>query len=166
MSDDPQNLTPKKRPRWAKGFLAALAESGNVRLSCESAGIQRWTAYDLRSSNEAFAADWDTALDEAADLLEQEARRRAYDGVRRLKFDRGNLITIPLIGSDGKPVLDKDDKPVMTPYVEHEYSDTLMIFLLKAARPEKYRERSDVRHSGKIDVSKLSDAELQSIIEN
>jgi hypothetical protein len=58
------------------------------------------------------------------------------------------------------------NKPVTVPYVEHEYSDTLLIFLLKGARPEKYRERADVRHSGKIDVSKLTDAELQSIIEN
>lgn len=29
-------------------------------------------------------------------------------------------------------------------------SDTLMIFLLKARRPDKYRERTDVHHSGDI----------------
>jgi hypothetical protein len=31
-----------------------------------------------------------------------------------------------------------------------ESSDTLLIFLLKAHRPEKYRERHDVRHSGAV----------------
>ena len=35
-------------------------------------------------------------------------------------------------------------------------SDTLLIFLLKGARPEKYRERSEVKH----DLSGLSNAEL------
>lgn len=54
----------------------------------------------------------------------------------------------------------------MVPYIEHEYSDTLLIFLLKGARPEVYRERADVRHSGKIDVSALSDDELRAIVES
>lgn len=32
-------------------------------------------------------------------------------------------------------------------------SDGLMQFLLKARRPEKYRERSSVEHSGQVDLS-------------
>lgn len=32
------------------------------------------------------------------------------------------------------------------------YSDTLLIFLLKAAKPEKYRDRYDIRHSGAADL--------------
>jgi hypothetical protein len=167
MSDNPHNATPKKPPRWVKGFLTALSTTGNVRAACEAVRIDRSTAYRLRDDDEPFAAQWADALDEAADLLEEEARRRAYAGVQRLKFYRGNQITIPLIGADGKPVMDAETtQPVMVPYIEHEYSDSLLIFLLKGARPETYRERTDVRHSGKIDVSKLSDAELQSIIEN
>jgi hypothetical protein len=167
VSDNPQNATPKKPPRWVKGFLAALSTTGNVSAACEASHIDRTTAYRLRDDDKGFAAAWASALDEAADLLEEEARRRAYQGVQRLKFDRGRLITIPLIGADGKPVKDAETgEIVMVPYVEHEYSDTLLIFLLKGARPDVYRERTDVRHSGKIDVSKLSDAELQSIIEN
>ncbi len=162
MSDLPQNLTPKKRPRWAKAFLAALAESGNVRLSCEAVGIQRWTAYDLRSSDEAFAADWSSALEESADLLEQEARRRAYEGLRRVKFDRGIPIMVPVVGPDGLVVKDKDGKPELVPYVEHEYSDTLMIFLLKGARPEKYREttRNVNVNVTPEQAAQMSDAEL------
>lgn len=164
MADDAQDPTPKKPPRWERGFLAALRDLGNVRAACEAAKIDRRTVYDRRDANEEFKAAWASALDESADLLEAEARRRAYEGVRRLKFERGNLIKIPL-EVDGKPVLDDQGEPVMVPYVEHEYSDTLLIFLLKGVRPETYRERTDVRHSGKIDVSKLTDAELQSIAE-
>jgi hypothetical protein len=40
-------------------------------------------------------------------------------------------------------------------------SDVLLIFLLKAYRPEKYGDRMSLRHAGKIDLTKLSDAELE-----
>jgi hypothetical protein len=44
---------------------------------------------------------------------------------------------------NGKPIV----HPVThEPYYELEYSDTLLIFLLKGIRPEKYRERFE--HSG------------------
>jgi hypothetical protein len=42
-------------------------------------------------------------------------------------------------------------------------SDTLAIFLLKAHRPEKYRERYDVKHSGALTLDKareMTDDEL------
>jgi hypothetical protein len=50
--------------------------------------------------------------------------------------------------------------------MSHEYSDTLTIFLLKGIRPEKYRDRADVRHSGKIDIGAMTDAELLAIAED
>lgn len=152
MSEAEQNRTPKKRPRWAKGFLAAMAESGNVRLSCEAAGIGRTVAYQLRAADETFAADWGHAQDEAADLLEEEARRRALQGVQRLKFHNGVMITVPVPSADGTPLLGVDGQPVMVPYVEHEYSDTLAIFLLKGAKPEKYRERNETKHTGAVSI--------------
>ncbi len=144
----------------------SLAQSGNVSLACTAAAIDRRTAYNRREDDEGFAAAWLDALDQSADLLEEEARRRAYAGVRRLKFDRGQPIMVPVVGDDGIVVKDANGDPELTPYVEHEYSDVLLIFLLKGIRPEKYRERTDVRHSGKIDVSRLSDDELQSITES
>lgn len=145
MSDFPQQSTPKKRPRWAKAFIAALSESANVRLACAATGIDRKTAYNLRNSDSTFADEWDTALTDAADLLEAEARRRALSGVQRVKFDRGKPILVPLIGADGLPIRGPDGAIEMIPYVEHEYSDTLLIFLLKGALPEKYRERSETK---------------------
>lgn len=148
MDTTQQNATPKKHwPRWARGFLASLAEQGNVRLACEAARIERSTAYRLRESDEDFGSAWDTALDQAADLLEEEARRRAYDGVRRYKFDRGKPIMVPVVGGDGLVVKDDKGELEMVPYVEHEYSDTLLIFLLKGIRPEKYRERGELKHT-------------------
>jgi len=117
-----------------------LRDTANVRLACAAAEIDRSTAYRLRESDEIFAAAWEEAIGEAADLLEAEARRRAIEGLRRVKFDRGRPIMVPVVGDDGLVVKDVDGNPKLVPYVEHEYSDTLLIFLLKAALPGKYRE--------------------------
>lgn len=149
MSDLQQNATLKKRPRWAKAFLDQLSETGNVRLACETVGIERSTAYRLKERDPSFAVEWEEAQEQAADLLEQEARRRAYEGNLEPVFGRVARDTDGQIGEIRK------------------YSDTLLIFLLKAARPDKYRERRDVRHSGptggpiEIDVSARVDAEAE-----
>lgn len=128
------NQTAKKHPpRWQKAFLTALEESGNVRLACAAAQVSRGTVYQRRSDDVAFAAAWESALEEAADLLEAEARRRAHDG-----WDE------PVFGSQGAGQGSGQIGTV------RKYSDTLLIFLLKGARPEKYRERSDVKVSGEI----------------
>lgn len=145
-----RNPSPKKaRPAWVRPFLAAYRESGNVSLSCEAAGVDRTMPYQRAKTDPTFKVDWDAAKEHAADLLVQEARRRARDGVTRLKFWQGDLITIPML-RDGRPVLDDKQQPVMVPYVEHEYSDVLLIFLLKGLRPAEYRDnfKHEHEHSG------------------
>jgi len=153
-ADSSQKLTVKKtgKPKasvWKPAFLAALRETGNVTQSAEIAGITREGVYKARRRSNKFAEDWDSALEYATDALEREARRRAMQGVRRLKFHQGEMITIPLRDEDGKIVKDKDDQTVYVPYEQHEYSDTLLIFLLKAHRPEKFMQRSDITSGGK-----------------
>ncbi len=45
-----------------------------------------------------------------------------------------------------------------------EYSDILLIFLLKALRPERYRERAEVRGSlASIDLNRCTDEQLTRI---
>ena len=91
--------------------------------SAEAAGTSRRNAYKARYSSEAFAAKWDEAIASATDKLELEARRRAYSGVDEPVYYKGQLIdTIK------------------------KYSDNLLITLLKAHRPEKFRERFE--HTG------------------
>lgn len=108
--------TPKKKD-WKPQFLDALRDLGVVRAACEKAGVPYRTAYNHREQEEAFAADWDEALEQAADLMELEARRRAVEGVEKRVYHQGEQID-----------------------VVKSYSDTLLIFLLKAARPHKYRD--------------------------
>ncbi len=118
------DLTPERD--WKIAFLEELSKTGNVSASARMAGISRVTAYANRESNEEFAALWDDAIEIATDALELEARRRALEGTIKPVFYQG----------------------VSCGQIQ-EYSDTLMIFLLKAHRPDKFREQSSVEVTGK-----------------
>lgn len=106
-------------------FLKELRRRANVTGAARKAGVGRRTAYDWYDADEAFAAAWDEALEEAVDELEDAAWRRAKDGVL-------------------KPVFQKGEKVGQV----REYSDQLMTLLLKAHRPERFRERFDVTSDG------------------
>ena len=95
---------PKKR-----AMLAALAKTGNISASARAAGISRCTHYDWLATDPAYRQAVAEAMEDAIDVLEAAARRRALVG-----------------------------------------SDLLLIFLLKAARPERYRERYQVEHTRDI----------------
>lgn len=121
--------------RWERAFLAVLAETANVSVAASAVGIARNTAYTRRNSSVAFRALWDDAVARSVDMLEEEARRRAAVGVDEPVFYQGQPCG-----------------------VIRRYSDTLLIFLLKAHRPEKYRENVSVQHSGAIDLLGLAGA--------
>ena len=119
---------------WAIKCLASLAKYGNISKACADAHVGRTTFYQRRDADKDFADRAAEALETATDALELEARRRANNGVERKKFDKGQPIIDPETGEQ---------------YIEREYSDTLMIFLLKAHRPDKFRERYSHEHTGK-----------------
>jgi hypothetical protein len=166
------NRAPKKRsaPDWAPKFLRKLAETANVRASCAAAGVARSTAYERRDADESFAALMADALDDAVDELELEGRRRAKDGVEKPVVYKGELAGV-WVDAAGKLVERGTAGATLIPLTIREYSDTLLIFLLKAHRPEKYRERSsmDVNHAGAVrhdhgwDLSKLTDEQLHAL---
>lgn len=112
---------------WRPAFLLALAKTGSVVRACQKSKVVRSVAYKRRSDEPAFAEAWKEAEEIGVELMEAEARRRAVEGCKRPVFHAGKKCGEIL-----------------------EYSDTLLIFLLKAHRPEKYRERSEVKHSGNI----------------
>lgn len=132
-------LTERTRQRARDAFLTELALRGNVSDAAAAAGIARRTAYEWRDTDAAFADAWTEALETAIDAMEREAHRRAVEGVEK-----------PLIGRVGK-----DQDGIIT-YVR-DYSDSLMTLLLKAHRPDKYRERSDVQVSGAVQIEYVND---------
>jgi len=81
----------KPRRDWKPKFLKALEHSGNIKGSCESAGISRQTAYVARKEDGVFAVAWDEALETACDDMEGEAFRRGVKGVKKAVYYRGRV---------------------------------------------------------------------------
>jgi hypothetical protein len=114
-------LTKERQGR----FLQALANTGSVTAATAVAGSSRTRVYELRKADPAFAAAWDEAEEIAIDRLEDEARRRAVEGVAE-----------PLV-SAGKLVHDDNGQPIEI----RRFSDHLLLALLRTHRPPR-RERS------------------------
>ncbi len=84
MSSSTDGTLAANRPAMER-FLSKLRDSGNVRLSCQAAGVPRRTVYNWRKQWKSFAEEWDEALEEACDILEATAWQRAVkEGSDRL----------------------------------------------------------------------------------
>ena len=120
-----------RRKALTEDFLEVFSRTGNITTACEelapkygtSAAALRTMVMEYREILDGFAERFDFANDMSADRLEAEALRRAVDGVEETVYQAGT--------------------PVGT---TRKYSDSLLMFLLKARRPAVYRER--VEHSG------------------
>lgn len=110
-----------------RAFLAAYAVTGSVMRAAAHARIHRTLEWKWRENSPAFARAFAVAREISVEVLEVEAYRRAHDGVDRPVYQGGRRVG-----------------------TVREYSDTLLIFLLKGLAPEKYRERFE--HSGQINV--------------
>lgn len=99
-------------------FLDALGETANVSKAAAVTGISRQRFYRLRDADDTFAQAWDAAFEQGVDALEEEALRRAIEGEVNKVYYGGKEI-----GATRK------------------LSDSLLMFLLKALRPERYKER-------------------------
>ena len=128
-----QRLTLKKRDV----FLDALRSGHSVTKAAAACGLSRSTVYNHRAAEPEFAAEWDAAVEAGTDGMEDEARRRAVEGTLKPVYHQGQQVgTI------------------------REYSDTLLIFLLKGRRPGTYRDNATITHQGKdgaplIDLASL-----------
>lgn len=112
--------TPKKRraevsARNQTKFLAKLAMCGRVTVAAAWASVDRSALYRERRANPEFAQAWDAAIEEADGVIEDEAIRRAVEGI-------------------DKPVTVAGQREVVK-----VYSDTLLMFILKGHNP-KWRD--------------------------
>lgn len=117
--------TPEQASARRRAFLEAFRLSGNVSAAARAADVDRTTPYGWAAADPDFKAAWEVAEQEAIDRLEAEAWRRAHDGVEEPVYQGGSLVGHKRV-----------------------YSDQLMVLLLKAHRPDKYRERQSIEHSG------------------
>lgn len=112
-----------------RAFLAAYAECGTIVHAAELAGVSRRSHDNWIASDPVYAAAFRDAGEQAIQRLEQEARRRAIEGIEKPVYQGGKQVG-----------------------VAREYSDTLLIFLLKAARPHVYRDATPALASAAITV--------------
>jgi len=104
-------------------FLEAFVKTGQKKKACEAVGISGAQPRRWAQSDELFQQEYERAKFVAAEILEDEAHRRAVEGVDEPVWYKGEEV-----GSVKK------------------YSDTLLIFLLKGLKPEVYRERYEVKN--------------------
>lgn len=130
MTNDAITRKPKKgssitrNKNWKPDFIKALIRFGNVAYACRKVNIAMSTAYDHREKDEQFGQAWTEALEHATATLEREAWRRAVKGNEKPIYQQGIQV-----GS------------------VREYSDTLLIFLLKGYAPHKYKDRAEIQQT-------------------
>lgn len=129
----------KIRKRKMNQFLKAYSELGVLSKAAEVAGIKLRQHYYWLQAFPEYAEEFEEAAQKALGRLEEEAIRRAVDGVE-------------------KPVFYKGQKVGTT----KDYSDTLLMFMLKGMSPEKYRDRYEPAQNNTINIqlTALSDEEL------
>jgi hypothetical protein len=108
-----------------EAFLVHLASTGNVTASASVAKISRETLYQRRKVDEDFRNLWDAATDLGIDALEDEATRRASEGTDEPVYQGGKLVG-----------------------TVRKYSDILLMFMLKARRPDRFKDRVANEHTG------------------
>ena len=106
-------------------FLETLGRTGNPSAACQASHLTRRFINRMRENDPVFARDYNEAMEEAADLLEAEAWRRALEGVPQLLLKAG------------QPVLDADGTAITV----RRYSDPLLVMLLRGCKPDKFQRR-------------------------
>lgn len=134
-------------------FLTNFEAHGNASQAAKAIGttmlrIERWVKDD-----EAFANAIRVAMQVAGNMLEAEARRRAVEGCRKYRFDKGRPVYWQ--PPEGHPDYEIEEIPEgsygypgtrvkLAHYYELTYSDGLLTTLLKGAMPEKYGDKVDL----------------------
>ncbi len=154
---------------WKQRAIEALAKGCTVSEAAKAANVVRGTIYAHLSKDDDFQTAFDDAVEQGTEVLESEATNRATNGVEEPVIYQGQPTYLYERNADGtiktktvkytdetgetarrvEPVmlLDANGKPrVLT---VRKPSDTLMIFLLKARRPGKYRDNIDLTSNGK-----------------
>lgn len=114
---------PRFSPKRQAAFLAALEACGTIRGAARAAQVARQCHYTWLKEDPTYEERYRGADQVATDSLIEEATRRAVKGV-------GDVV---LFG--GQPV-----KVSGKTLVRRRFSDNLLMFLIKAKRPE-YRDR-------------------------
>lgn len=104
-----------------KRFFEALDKGATIGEAAKIAGYSRRSVYDYAADDPSFSQALDDAKMDIVERLEKEADKRAMDGVtdfKSIKVSKEQYKVVPVV----------------------RYSDSLLMFRLKALAPEKYRD--------------------------
>ena len=140
-------LTQEKRAEAQAAFLEAFKQSGNVRYSCQVAGISRETFYQWKKHNKTFSQAVTEAEPEVDDVVEWAAFEEGVIGVEEPVVSMGKPVyeSEPMLDDKGKPRFDSKGRPMMQQgkmLTIRRRNPTVLITLLKARMPHKYRDQS------------------------
>lgn len=108
---------PRSRKKRQEVFLFNLEKWANITQACRVSKLSRRTIYNWIDSDAVFKVEYDQSLKIAIDVLEDEAKRRAYNGTKEPIYQSGKKVGTVT-----------------------RYSDTLMIFLLKNLKKDTYKD--------------------------
>lgn len=143
------DMRPALKPKQRAMLVGLWGSLGNVVHAARAANVAISAHYNWAKTDETYAACLARLEQAIGDMLEHVTAQRAIEGLPRKKFT-----------AKGAPVI---DPATGEQYTEREYSDQLAMFRLKACKPDKYRERSEVNtrmeHAGQIVVVELPEIE-------
>ena len=125
--------TVRQSGHLKKAFIEDFRFHGNISRSCRALKINRSTVYEWQETDDVWLAEFRQAEIEATETMEAEAYRRAVEGTAKPVFHQGAQCG-----------------------VVQEYSDTLLIFMLKARAPDKYRDNVSVTLQVKAEAERIA----------
>jgi len=133
----PEVSKSKKNESFLKkrAFIAAYRTTASVHAAGRAAKIRPELHYQWLKSDAVYRLAWETVQDQAAQTLEDEAVRRAREGVKSMVLHQGRPV------KHGRKIL-----------YDVEYSDQLLLALLKRFRPALYRERTETQVTGSLEI--------------
>lgn len=104
-------------PKKNEMIVAFVDNGGRIARAAKTVHISRATHYKWLREDPVYAEIFNEAKEYAADMLEGEAIRRAFEGVEEPVFYQGKRVD-----------------------TVRKFSDLLLIFMLKGLRPHKFRD--------------------------
>lgn len=125
-----------------KRFLAAFSVAGSIVIASRWSKVHRQSHYNWMRDDATYPPRFEAAEKAASRSLEDEAVRRAAHGLKKAVWYKGKVVGY-----------------------ETEFSDSLLLALLKGNNPEKFRERATFEHTGKDGKPLLDLASVRAYME-
>jgi hypothetical protein len=129
------NLTPKQRR-----FLHAFAATARINQAAVSARVAKQSHYTWMEESEEYRRAFQQVHTTIGDLAEDACVERAIFGVEKPVLFQGKQVKL-----NGRPLF------------EREYSDQLLITLLRRLKPQEYREHTAIQVSGSLNLTELTE---------